>query len=67
MPSSLARVQRERDGRPVLSKETVQLPELSPEQMLVKLEYVAQNPTDGSSALISKALIGAECSSPIFR
>lgn len=47
MPSSLARVQRERDGRPVLSKETVELPAASPHDALVRVEYVAQNPTDG--------------------
>ena len=46
MPSSLAYVQHERDGRQVLVKKTVQLPESAPHQSLLKVEYVAQNPTD---------------------
>ncbi|KAI5268197.1 NAD(P)-binding protein [Aureobasidium subglaciale] len=46
MTNSTAYVQRERDGRQTLVKDDVQLPERAAHQSLVKVQYVAQNPTD---------------------
>lgn len=43
-------VQHEREGRQVLIKETIQLPELEPGQALVRVSHAAQNPTDGKSS-----------------
>jgi NADPH:quinone reductase-like Zn-dependent oxidoreductase len=47
MATSTAYVQRERDGKQVLLKDDVQLPSREAHQSLVKVQYVAQNPTDG--------------------
>lgn len=49
MTTSTAYVQRERDGKQVLLKDDVQLPPREAHQSLVKVQYVAQNPTDGIS------------------
>lgn len=47
MSTSTVYVQRERDGKQVLLKDSVQLPIREAHQSLVKVQYVAQNPTDG--------------------
>lgn len=47
MTTSTAYVQRERNGKQVLLKDDVQLPPREAHQSLVKVQYVAQNPTDG--------------------
>ena len=47
MTTSTAYVQRERNGKQVLLKDDVQLPSREAHQSLVKVQYVAQNPTDG--------------------
>ncbi|KAH0276597.1 NAD(P)-binding protein, partial [Aureobasidium melanogenum] len=46
MSTSTVYVQRERDGKQVLLKDDVQLPTREAHQSLVKVQYVAQNPTD---------------------
>lgn len=46
MTNSTAWVQHERDGKQTLVKEEVQLPSREAHQSLVKVQYVAQNPTD---------------------
>ncbi|ORX37329.1 hypothetical protein BD324DRAFT_441385 [Kockovaella imperatae] len=49
MVSSLAYVQQEQNGKPALVKKEVQLPEREPQEVLVKVSHVAQNPTDVQS------------------
>jgi NADPH:quinone reductase-like Zn-dependent oxidoreductase len=55
MVLSIAYVQRERSGSQVLLKETVELPPQEPHQSLVKINYAAQNPTDGTSLFLDLA------------
>lgn len=44
----LALVQRNSaDGKPTLSKDTIDKPQLRGNQLLVKISHAAQNPTDG--------------------
>ncbi|THW85500.1 NAD(P)-binding protein, partial [Aureobasidium pullulans] len=45
-------IQHERDGKQVLLKGQAQLPSRKPHQSLVKVQYVAQNPTDGNSPIL---------------
>ncbi|KAI5235698.1 NAD(P)-binding protein [Aureobasidium subglaciale] len=47
MAKSTAYIQYERNGKQVLLKGEAQLPEPAAHQSLVKVQYVAQNPTDG--------------------
>ena len=42
-------IQRNKDGKPTLSKETIDKPTPEANQALVKVEFVAQNPTDVQS------------------
>ena len=51
MVTSLSYVQRSLEGKPSLVREDVELPEREPQQALVKITYVAQNPTDGERAV----------------
>ncbi|THY69646.1 NAD(P)-binding protein [Aureobasidium pullulans] len=46
MTTSTSYIQHERDGKQVLLKGQAQLPSRKPHQSLVKVQYVAQNPTD---------------------
>ena len=42
-------VQRNKDSKPILSKETISKPKPEDHQALVQLSHVAQNPTDVQS------------------
>ncbi|THX00844.1 NAD(P)-binding protein [Aureobasidium pullulans] len=46
MTTSTSYIQHERDGKQVLLKGQARLPSRKPHQSLVKVQYVAQNPTD---------------------
>lgn len=44
------------EGSPVMVKKLIPVPELAPNQALVKISYIAQNPTDGMLSDISITL-----------
>lgn len=50
MTTSTSYIQHERDGKQILLKGQAQLPSRKPHQSLVKVQYVAQNPTDGTTS-----------------
>lgn len=45
----IALVQRNKDGKPTLSKDKIPKPTPKENQVVVKISYAAQNPTDGIS------------------